>query len=258
MMLIYLFSAIVMLVLLYLFFTNKKLKRVAPTGQNTHYRDLLSQHVNYYQKLQPREQERFVAKVQEFLQNTRIEAVGFELEDLDRVLVASSALIPIFGFKEWRYPQLTNVILYPDAFNHDFEFEGGNREIAGMVGSGFMNGQMILSRAALRKGFSAAAGNENTGVHEFVHLLDKEDGATDGIPEHLIPHQYAEPWLKQMHLEIRKIEEGKSDINPYATTNEAEFFAVVSEYFYEKPEKLKQKHPELYEMLCIIFMQNPA
>jgi Mlc titration factor MtfA (ptsG expression regulator) len=255
---IYLFSAIVLLVLLYFIVKNRKLKKTAAPGQKANYHNLLMQHVSYYQKLQPEEQERFVFKMQEFLQDTRIEAVGFKLEYLDYVLVAASALIPIFGFKEWRYPQLTNVILYPDTFNNEFQFEGGIREMAGMVGSGFMNGQMILSRAALRKGFSASAGNENTGIHEFVHLLDKEDGATDGIPEHLLPHKYAEPWLKQIHLEIRKIEEGKSDINPYATTNEAEFFAVVSEYFYEKPEQLKQKHPELYEMLCMIFMQNPA
>jgi len=61
-----------------------------------------------------------------------------------------------------------------------------------------------------------------------------------------------------IHGEIKKIEAGKSDINPYAITNEAEFFAVVSEYFFEKPEKFRQKHPELYEMLCIIFIQKPV
>jgi Mlc titration factor MtfA (ptsG expression regulator) len=57
---------------------------------------------------------------------------------------------------------------------------------------------------------------------------------------------------------MHKIEAGKSDINPYALTNEAEFLAVVSEYFFEKPEQLQHKHPELYEILSLIFTQDPA
>ncbi len=258
-MLLYFLIPIVVLFLIgYYIFKKPKLNVVANPQQEANYQSLLAQHVLFYQQLQPEQQQRFVLKVEEFLQETRIEGVGLELEDLDRVLVAASALIPIFGFKDWKYPQLTNVILYPDAFNNDFKFDEGNQEIAGMVGSGFMNGQMILSRAALRKGFSASAGKENTGIHEFVHLLDKEDGATDGVPEHLLTPEFTEPWLKMIHQEIKKIQAGKSDISPYATTNEAEFFAVVAEYFFEKPEKLKDKHSELYEMLCQIFMQQPA
>ncbi|MVN22389.1 M90 family metallopeptidase [Mucilaginibacter arboris] len=258
-MIFYLLAALVIIFLIgYFIFKKPFIKHSPDLGQQEKYRLLLEQHVHFYQQLKPEDQQRFVLKVEEFLQNTRIEGVGLELEDLDCVLIAASALIPIFGFKEWKYPQLSNVILYPDTFNNDFKFEGGNREIAGLVGSGFMNGQMILSRAALRKGFSASAGKENTAVHEFVHLLDKEDGATDGLPEHLLPDGFSRPWLKLVHEEIRKIENGKSDIDPYAMTNEAEFFAVAAEYFFEKPEKLKQKHPQLYEMLSRIFMQEPA
>ncbi|MNL54511.1 Protein MtfA [compost metagenome] len=57
---------------------------------------------------------------------------------------------------------------------------------------------------------------------------------------------------------MQRIETGKSDINPYAITNEAEFFAVVSEYFFEKPRQLKEKHPELYHILSETFLQDPA
>lgn len=256
-MILYFAIAVVVLLLIgYFIFKKPKLQQEASPQQEASYQNLLGQYVAFYQRLQPEKQQRFVLKMEAFLQKTRIEGVGLELEDLDRVLIAASAVIPIFNFEDWKYPQLTDVILYPDTFNNDFKFEGGNREITGMVGSGFMNGQMILSRDALRKGFSASAGNENTAVHEFVHLLDKEDGATDGIPEHLLPQAYVAPWLKLIHQEIQKIEAGKSDINPYATTNEAEFFAVASEYFFGEPEKLKEKHPKLYEMLNKIFMQQ--
>lgn len=225
---------------------------------NPAYRPLLDAHVDYYHKLDAAARKRFEAQVNGFLQYVNIEGVGTEINDLDRVLVASSAIIPIFGLGDWQYNNLTNVILYPDTFDHDYQFEGDKRDIMGMVGNGHMNGQMLLSRAALIKGFSSAAGKENTAIHEFVHLLDGADGATDGVPEHLVPPDYAQPWLSLMHREMHRIKEGHSDINPYALTNEAEFFAVAAEYFFEKPEKFQEKHPELYQHLSLIFKQNAA
>jgi len=232
---------------------NTALPLIAPLKQ------LLAEHVDYYQRLDAADKLRYEGMVAAFLDRVNIEGVGLEITDLDRILVASSAVIPIFGYKEWRYNNLTNVILYPDTFNNDFQFEGDeNRNIMGMVGSGYMNGQMLLSRSALQHGFSKSSGKQNTGIHEFVHLLDKSDGATDGVPENLLPHEYAVPWLKMMHQEINRIEQGKSDIDPYAATNEAEFLAVASEYFFEKPEQLQDKHPELYEQLSRIFAQDPA
>jgi Mlc titration factor MtfA (ptsG expression regulator) len=224
----------------------------------TDYKSLLSNHVAYYNNLDPDQKTQFETRINEFLKEIRIEGVGTEVSDLDRVLVASSGVIPIFGFSGWKYQNLTNVILYPDTFDGEFQFEGGNRNILGMVGSGYMNGQMLLSRAALEKGFSNSSGKENTAIHEFVHLLDKSDGATDGIPENLLAHEYTAPWLHLMHVEMHKISAGHSDINPYGLTNEGEFFAVASEYFFEKPDQLQKMHPQLYEQLSKIFGQHPA
>lgn len=222
------------------------------------YAAILYREVGFYQKLDKSGKARFEQLAGEFLQDVRIEGVGTEITDIDSMLIASSAVIPIFGFPGWKYKNLTNIILYPDAFDKDFQFEGESRNILGMVGSGYMNGQMLLSRAALVKGFSKNSGKENTAIHEFVHLLDKADGATDGVPESLMAHEYTVPWLKMMHQEMHRIQEGKSDIDPYALTNEAEFLAVAAEYFFEKPEKFKQMHPKLYDMLSLIFEQEPA
>lgn len=222
------------------------------------FQQLLQANVEYYQKLTDAHKEAFEERIENFVKEIHIEGIGTEITDLDRILIASSAVIPIFGFPDWKYPNLTNVILYPDTFNNDFQFEGGSRNIMGMVGTGYMNGQMILSRQALVKGFSKNSGKENTGVHEFVHLLDKTDGATDGIPENLMSQEYVLPWLQMMHREMHRIKEGHSDINPYALTNEAEFFAVASEYFFEKPEQLHDKHPDIYAQLSRIFKQDPA
>ncbi|MCJ8209752.1 zinc-dependent peptidase [Mucilaginibacter sp. RS28] len=220
--------------------------------------NILNNHVEFYKKLVPDQQQRFISMANHFLAETHIEGVGIEVTALDKALIASSAIIPIFGFPDWQYRNLTNIILYPDTFDNDFQFEGDGRNIMGMVGSGYMNGQMLLSRQALVKAFAANGGKENTAIHEFVHLLDKSDGSTDGVPENFLPHEYAKPWLQLMHQEMQKIQQGKSDINPYGLTNEAEFFAVASEYFFEKPDKFKEKHPELYDLMSQIFAQQPA
>jgi len=233
-------------------------KANAAAKSNTDYKAILTGQVAYYRNLDDTGKAKFENLVADFLLYVRIEGVGTEITDIDRLLIASSAVIPIFGFPGWKYQNLTNIILYPDTFDQEFQFEGEDRNILGMVGSGYMNGQMLLSRAALVKGFSKSAGAGNTAIHEFVHLLDKSDGATDGIPENLLPHEYAVPWVKMMHQEMHRIEEGKSDINPYALTNEAEFLAVAAEYFFEKPGQLKIKHPGIYESLSRIFMQDPA
>lgn len=249
----------ILLILIAAYFIFKKKKRTIQTQSIPAINQLLDTHVSFYHKLIPKEKKRFETRVHDFLNDeVNIEGVGTNVTDLDRTLIASSAVIPIFGFPDWRYHNLTNVILYPDTFDHEFQFEGGNRNILGMVGSGYMNGQMLLSRAALIKGFSQNAGAENTAIHEFVHLLDKSDGATDGVPENIMAQQYTLPWLHLIHQEMHRIQQGKSDINPYALTNEAEFFAVVSEYFFEKPEALQHKHPELYQQLSQIFGQDPA
>lgn len=248
---------IILLFLGYFLLKKKQPLTIIPSNSKLIFEQILDEHVSFYQKLNHSGKSRFQNMIIDFLSETRVEGVGTEITDMDRVLIAASAVIPIFGFPEWKYQNLTNVVLYPDTFNSDFQFEGESRNIMGMVGSGYMNGQMLLSRAALTKGFSSSAGKENAAIHEFVHLLDKSDGATDGVPEKLLPPEFATPWLKMMHKEMQDIENGKSDINPYAITNEAEFLAVAAEYFFEKPEKFEKMHPELYQMLSRIFAQKP-
>ena len=91
-----------------------------------------------------------------------------------------------------------------------------------------------------------------------MHLIDKLDDSTDGIPERLLEHQYTIPWLTLIHKEMEAINDNHSDIRKYGGTNQAEFFAVASEYFFERPDLLKKKHPELYKMLVECFRQEPA
>lgn len=248
------FIFLILAIFLLVYFSSRKTSWVKVRVPLESYTKILSKKVSFYQNLSKSEKNNFKKRVLDFLEETHIEGVGTEITQLDRVLIASSAIIPVFGFTNWKYKNLSNVILYPNTFDKDFQFEGNSsRSIMGMVGSGFMNGQMLLSRTALYHGFSKSSGKENVAIHEFVHLLDKSDGTIDGVPEILMAHEYALPWLKMMREEMNRIEKGKSDINPYALTSEAEFLAVVSEYFFSRPEKFKDNHPELYEQLSIIF-----
>ncbi len=220
------------------------------------YEDLLLEHVSFYRKLDGPGKKRFEEKIKELLAYIRIHGVETEVTELDRLLIASSGVIPIFGFPEWKYDNLRDILLYPGSFNEtDFNLTN-DTDIAGMVGSGAMQRMMILSKPALHAGFDNIPHRENTGIHEFVHLLDKEDGDVDGLPEALLEKKYTLPWLNLAAEEMEAIAQGRSDINPYGAKNKAEFFAVASEYFFEQPERFKEHHPELYDLMTRIFNQG--
>jgi Mlc titration factor MtfA (ptsG expression regulator) len=222
------------------------------------YKTILEEQSEFYKQLDEEAKIAFGKRVMQFLAQTKITGVNTVVEELDKVLIGASAITPIFGFADWEYINLREVLLYPASFNHDFEQKGNDRNVLGMVGDGALNGVMILSQHELRQAFINKTGKANTAIHEFVHLVDKTDGTVDGIPEAFLQKQYILPWLQRMHTEMKKIMAGQSDINPYGATNEAEFFAVVSEYFFERPHLLEEKNPELYQLLSTIFRQQPV
>ena len=223
---------------------------VEPTIED---RKFLEQHIEFYQKLTIAEKKVFEEKLETFLASVRITGVKTEVTQQDCLMVAAGAIIPIFRFDDWQYRNLHEVLLYPGQFSREFQLEGEEINVLGMVGEGAMQNVMVLSQPALRHGFGQHSQPTNTAIHEFVHLLDKSDGATDGLPEYLLPSDSVKPWLQWMHKEIEKIKGNDSDIDPYGATNEAEFLAVASEYFFTQPEKLEEKHPELYQLLTKIF-----
>ncbi|MCX6318677.1 MAG: zinc-dependent peptidase [Bacteroidetes bacterium] len=240
-------------------FKSKPVARIPHAGEMPdQYRDILRQQCVFYQQLNEEQKREFEKRVQHFLATTLITGVNTTVEELDKVLVGASAVIPIFGFPEWEYANLNEVLLYPDSFSHEFEQTGEGRNVLGMVGTGALNNVMILSQHELRQAFINKTGKTNTAIHEFVHLVDKTDGSVDGLPEFVAGKEYIMPWLQLMRAEMKKILAGRSDINPYGATNEAEFFAVVSEYFFERPGLLKQKNPALYNLLSEIFNQQPV
>lgn len=258
--LIRLVGALLVATFLFLFLTRRDRRRAAirKAPFPSAWEAILKREVPFFEALDEFEKARFREEVHIFLSEKRITGIKTSIDDTVRVLVAASAIIPIFGFPGWEWAQISEVLIYPTTFNDHYEIGvSGDRDVLGMVGSGAMNRMMILSKPDLLRGFRDAYDKKNVGIHEFVHLLDKSDGAVDGVPGVALPSKAVEPWLKLVHKEMEEGQSHFSDINPYGLASEAEFFAVVSEYFFENPEKMKQKHPELYAMLERIFHQDP-
>ena len=218
---------------------------------------VLQRDVTFFRVLPPAEQRRFRRQLQVFLGEKQITGIGVKADTTTRVLAGASAIIPIFGFPDWEWDQINEVLVYPTRFDGDFAFgDERGHNILVMVGTGSMNRLMILSKPDLISGFRNAGDKRSVGIHEFAHLVDKTDGAIDGVPGVGLDRQAIGPWIELVRRKMVEIEAGKSDIRRYALTNEAEFFAVTSEYFFERPGVMQRKHPALYAALERVFQQN--
>ncbi|MCY7311498.1 MAG: zinc-dependent peptidase [Chitinophagaceae bacterium] len=217
------------------------------------YRELLTDYVKFYHQLNEEGRQRFEKRVEHFLSAVKITGVNAIVEDIDRLLIASGAIIPVFAISDWQYINLHEVLVYPGAFNEDFDQAGSDRPIAGMVGGGAMQNVMIITKWQLRQGFINNHDAHNTAIHEFVHLIDKMDGTLDGVPEIILERKYTSQWKNMMDTTIGQMKTDGSDIDMYGATNPTEFFAVISEYFFEQPDLLNANHPGLYEMLERIY-----
>ena len=217
---------------------------------------VLQSHVGFYRAISEEQQARFRNLVKVFLDEVPITGVRTDVDETSRVLVAASAVIPIFGFDDWEYAGLGEVLLYPSAFDSDYQTDDGTeRTTLGMIGVNHLSGVMILSKPDLIAGFANSQDKRNVGIHEFSHLVDKADGAVDGIPAS-IPLDVARPWVGWVASELRRPVTAREHVDDYAFTNEAEYFAVVSEYFFEAPELLHQRAPDTYRMMERMYRQN--
>ncbi|WP_240336894.1 M90 family metallopeptidase [Rufibacter psychrotolerans] len=251
----------VVVVVFYRWATRKPRRRKKVLAQEfpAEWRKILTDRVGFYHTLKTEEEKhRFEKMVQLFLSEKRITGIEVAIDDTTKVLVAASAIIPIFGIQDWEYQNLGEVLVFPGSLER-FKHEDSEAvsEVLGRVNP-FQNDHYVtLSKPALERGFNDMADRQNVGIHEFAHLLDQADGEIDGTPAAYLPDELVKPWQELVDRKIKQIRKGESDINPYAATNEAEFFAVSTEYFFEKPGQLAERHPRLYNLLTKIFHQNP-
>jgi hypothetical protein len=251
--------AAVVFIVFHLTLTSKyrKRKKIASVPFPEEWRSILSDLVLFYRMLNSDDKYIFEKKVQIFLAEKRITGIETDVDNTVKLLVASAAIIPVFKIEDWEYDSLGEILVYPDRFNHDFSFssDSDDRDVLGMVVQ--HSSSLIISKKELFKGFKCMDGG-NTAIHEFIHKIDEEDGEIDGLPVLMLNNQELAEWKKIRAMEIEKIESGRSDLDSYALSGEAEFLAVAGEYFFDHPEKMKERSPELYKILKIIFKQDTA
>lgn len=249
-------SFLILFIILFLFFTRKYRKRnkIIKKPFPAEWEKILFENIKYYNNLETEKKEIFKNEVQIFLGEKMITGIETDVDEKCKVLVAASAIIPIFSFPDFEYDNLYEILIYPRNFNEEYDFNDKSGNILGLVTTG--GSTMVLSKPSLYSGFKDTHDRLNVGIHEFVHKVDGADGAVDGIPAILADKKTQKEWLEIIKIERKKIEDGKSEINPYALTNSAEFFAVVSEYFFENPMLMEPKHPELYKILKKIYRQD--
>ncbi len=251
--------SVIFILIRYLFieayaFKWKTPKHPFPTGWTT----LLEQNIHYYSYLDAEEKIKFQQRIHIFLFNVKITGIKTSVTDIDKIRIASSAIIPVFNFPDWEYNFLEEVLLYPDDFTVKIQEKESPKMKGLVVESGYLNGKMIFSRKALTEGFQNNNDKLNVGIHEFTHLIDKEDDLIDGVPEILLKDQSIEAWINLTQQKIAEILKNKSDIRPYGAKRSAEFLAVTTEYFFERPNIMKKKHPKLYAFIANMYKQNPA
>jgi len=243
---------IIILIILFVFQPRRKPAFVLPEN----FDEILNDYVPFYANLDEKGRDRFEDKLRKFLASVKVTGANAEVEDLDQLLIGAAAVIPTYYIPDWEYINLKEVLVYPGNFNTDFEQHGHERMISGMVGTGALQNVMILSKWELRQGFIDNKSHHNTAIHEFIHLIDKMDGTLDGVPELLLERKYVSRWKELIEITMERIREGQSDINPYGATSPVECFAVISEYFFEQPQRFRTVHPELNEMLTTIFIRK--
>ena len=216
----------------------------------------LERHIPFYKKLNKSDRTTFEDRIGLFLSEIRVTEINKDLPEKETCLyVASSAVIAFWGLPYWNYGELSEVLVYPENYDESGELGSSGIKQGQVHHGGLMNTTMILSLRALEHGFKNNTDKKNVGVHEFAHLVDKSDGSIDGLPVDM-DEDDERLWMKLVEIEMEKMQKGKSDLNPYAGNNYADFFAVTVEYYKERPELFQKKHPRLYVILEEYFTQE--
>jgi MtfA peptidase len=229
---------------------------------------ILERNVPIFRKLPREDQIELLGHVQVFLAEKNIEGCGgLDLTDEIRVTIAAQACLLLLHRKTDYYPQLTSILVYPSGYNVPGDryvgghvWEEGGEDLLGHT-ERHMRSLVLAWDAAKRGGLDPSDG-ENLILHEFAHQLDFEDYGTDGAPALASRSEYL-GWARVMKTEFEALRAAAeaglpTTLDIYGATNPAEFFAIVTEAFFERPRALREQHPELYAAVSQFFRQDPA
>ena len=189
---------------------------------------------------------------------------GFQVTDEVRVTIAAQACLLILGRDSHYFPKLRDILVYPSAFVVERVVGGPMLQSDStrvLSGESWTHGQIVLSWSDVVQGAAITDDGRNVVIHEFAHQLDQEKGYANGAPWLGRRDRYPR-WSRVMNEEFARLQQSAATgepslFNPYGATEPAEFFAVVSEAFFEQPRIFAHYHPALYEELGGVYRVDP-
>jgi hypothetical protein len=231
------------------------------------WRTILERQVPLYRALPPALRPRLEGHIQVFLAEKRFTGcAGFEITDEVRLTIAAQACLLILDRRSHDFPKLSQVLVYPGAFVVERLRPAPSgvlqEESRVLSGESWTHGQVILSWEDVMHGVAGPHDGHNVVIHEFAHQLDQEKGHANGAPW-LGRRERYERWSRVMSREFARLQQAAALGEPslfryYGATEPAEFFAVVSEVFFEQPSAMAALHPDLYGELRTYYRLDPA
>jgi len=230
----------------------------------------MHENMPHYCMLNDSERAELHAIMQVFLEEKLWEGCGgLDLTDEIRVTIAAQACLLQLGLPHDYYRNVESILVYPSTVvppEHQpgvFELVGSPVEASlPILGQAFTLGPVILVWDAVLHGARHPEQGHNVVYHEFAHKLDMLDGTADGTPPLAGGEQFKE-WVavcSREFLRLRSLaEKGHTTfLDSYGATNEAEFFAVATEEFFDRPLAIQEHAPDLYHVLRAYYRQDPA
>ncbi len=249
------------------FFKRHRREQLRSEPFPTAWLEILEKNVQFSTDLPETDRRELQGLVQVFLAEKIFEGcAGLELTDEIKVTIAAHACRLLLHRETDLFPRLITILVYPSAYSaKSVEPIGGGAVLEGVqvrLGEAWKDGVAIVSWDTVRELAHEHGYGKNLVLHEFAHLLDMEDGAADGTPV-LSPLSRYESWTRIMEHEFQRLKRQSAlghytVLDDYGATNAAEFFAVATEAFFEKPGLVQRRHPELYEELKAFYQQDPA
>lgn len=245
---------------------QRKRRALLATPMPDDWLELLQRNIPLYSQLPAALQKQLHGHIHVFLHDKQfIGCAGLEITDEIRLTIAAQACMLLLNRETGYYPLLSTILVYPDTYVADETVSDGlivTRQKKARMGESWRRGPVVLSWDDVRHGARDASDGDNVVLHEFAHQLDQENPQSDGAPL-LERHSQYTAWARVLSHEYAELQglaerHKKSLIDAYGASNPAEFFAVVTETFFEKPLILKKEKPELYEELRIFYKLDPA
>lgn len=249
-------------------FRRRRRKTLRALPFPAEWRAIVDRNVPLFARLAPAEQDEVLGHAQVLLAEKHFEGCGgLVLTDEIRVTIAVQAARLLLNREDDYFPTVTSVLVYPAAVvsKSTQHLGGGIWEESERAAAGLATGHLgaiVLAWDDTTHGLSDPGDARDVILHEFAHELDYQDRSFDGTPR-LRTHAAYRAWGREMQPEFeahqRAVDAGqRTIIDAYGATNPAEFFAVLTEHFFERPAELRDRHPGLYDALRAFYRQDPA